>query len=121
MNCTQTENQQQLQINLISPIFEDLVTSAIDQTLSKLGTNVKQVFYSFLENHYTLRRKEIPDRINEFDDALGKTFGTSATIVEIDIVRNLRQIVPSFTYITTSGELNFEDYVKSLKRHIENF
>ena len=56
MNCTEIENQQQLQIDLISPIFDELVTSAIDLTLSKLGTKVKQVFYSFLENRVETSR-----------------------------------------------------------------
>jgi hypothetical protein len=120
MNQTQTECFREIQMNLGSSNFEALVIETIDQTLSKLGIGVKQVFYSFLEHHYKLGKEDIPARIGDFDDALGKIFGPSASIVEIDILKGLQQKVPSFIYTLESTDLSLVSYLVSLKQHLEN-
>ena len=121
MNQIQTESLQEMPLNLGSSDFDAFVLEAIDQTLTKLGISVKQVFYSFLENHYRLDKEDIPSRIVEFDNALGKTFGTSASLIEIDIMKNLREKVPLFNYLLESSDLSLAAYLTSMKQHLENF
>lgn len=117
MNHTQTQTFPEIQINLNASNFDDLVIEAIDQTFSKLGIKVKQTFYSYLENNFTLNREEIPDKIGHFVYALEQIFGTGALLIQIDVVKNLRQRVPSFVYSTESSNLSFEAYLTSLKQH----
>ena len=120
MNQQETESLQKIQINLGSSGFEELVIEAVDQTFTNLGLKVKQVFYYFLENHYKLSKMDIPNRIGDFVEALEKVFGTSALLIEIDVLRSLQQRVPSFTYLQERSELSFESYLASLKHHVEN-
>jgi len=120
VNQQETESLQKIQINLGSSGFEELVIEAVDQTFTNLGLKVKQVFYYFLENHYKLSKMDIPNRIGDFVEALEKVFGTSALLIEIDVLRSLQQRVPSFTYLQERSELSFESYLASLKHHVEN-
>ena len=116
----QTESLPKILVNFKSSDFEELVIEAIDQTLSKLGMGIKQTFYHFLEVHYKLSKEDVPNRIGDFVDALEKIFGTGASLIEINIVKTLRQKIPSFLYIAKSSDLVFEDYLELLRRHFEN-
>jgi hypothetical protein len=108
LNCTQTQD------------FDQIITEAIDQTFSKLGTTVRQTLYSTLENNYNLNRKDIPDRTGEFIKALEAIFGASGLLLEIDIMKNMRQKVPTFKCEANNPDLAFGDYLKSLKRFMKD-
>lgn len=99
--------------------FGQIITEVVDQTFSKLGTKVRQTLYSTLENNYKLNRKDIPDRIGEFVNALEEIFGASALLLEIDLMKNMRQKVPVFKCETNNPHLAFGDYLKSLKTFME--
>ena len=114
----QTESLPKIEVDFKSSCFEALVIEAIDQTFLKLGIEAKQAFYSFLEVHYKLNKEDIPDRIRDFVNALEQIFGTSASLLEIDVMKSIRQKAPSFIYIVKTPALSFEDYVESLKRNV---
>ena len=59
-------------------------------------------------------------RIGDFVYALESIFGASALLLEMDVMKTLRQNVPSFTYVVESSEISFEGYLFSLKQYIEN-
>lgn len=119
MSSVQTKTLPKILVNFKSSDFEELVVEAIDQTLSKLGIEVKQAFYSFLAVHYKLDKEDVPNRIRDFVDAIEKIFGMGAALLEIDIMKSLRQRVPLFIYVAKSPDLSFEDYLESLRRHVE--
>lgn len=120
MSRIQTKTLPRILINFQSSDFEELVVEAIDQTFSKLGTEIKQEFYSFLNVHYKLSKEDIPNRIGDFVDAIEKIFGTGASLLEIDVMKSLRQKVPSFIFTVNNPDFSFEDYLESLRRHVEN-
>jgi hypothetical protein len=109
-----------IEVDFKSSCFEELVIEAIDQTFSKLGIEVKQTFFSFLEVNYKLCKEDIPNRIGDFVDGLEQIFGASAPLLELVVMKTLRQSVPSFIYLVESSNLNFESYLSSLKHHVEN-
>jgi len=120
VNYAETKSLPKILVNFKSSEFEELFIEAIDQTLSNLGLGVKQAFYSFLEVHYTLSKEDVPNRIGDFVDGMEKIFGTSASLLEVEVMKSLRRKVPSFIYLVESPYLLFEDYSESLRRHIEN-
>ena len=119
MNQTQTISRPEIQINLKSPSFQELLIEAMDQTFSKLGEPIKQMLYSFLETDHKLSKEDIPNRIEDFVGALKQIFGTSALLIEIDIMKSMQQKVPSFILKIDNADLNFEDYLNSLKNFTE--
>lgn len=124
MKYIQTSSIPEIRINsseIINPNFEELVIEAIDQALLKLGEETKQSVYSLLEVDYKLARKDIPNRLGDFVNALEQIFGISALLIEIDVLKKIRQKVPSFTFIIENADLNFKDYLKSLKCFMETF
>lgn len=99
--------------------FDQTIIDAVDQTFSKLGVKVKQALYSFLEADYKLSKEDIPGRIGDFVNALEKIFGASALLLEIDVMKTMRQKVPAFTCEAKNPNLEFDDYLKSLKSFME--
>jgi hypothetical protein len=120
MNYIQIENFPKIQLNIGSSNFEETLLDALDLTFSKLGEDVKQRFYFFLDVNFKINKATIPDRIGDFVYALESVFGAGASLLEIDVMKTLRQNVPSFTYVAESPEISFEGYLFSLKRYFEN-
>jgi hypothetical protein len=122
VNQTQTENLPKIQIYYKTSEFDELFLLAIDQTFSKvLGNSAKQVFFSFLENKIKLSKQDLPNRVADFVYGLEQIFGTSASLLELEVMKTLRQSIPSFNYSPLSSDLSFEPYVESLRQHLENF
>jgi hypothetical protein len=119
MNQTQTVSYPQIQINLNSSTFQELLIEATDQTLSKLGAPIKHKLYSCLETNYKLTKEDIPNRIDDFVNALEQIFETSASLIEIDVMKNMQQKIPLFKFKIENADLNFQDYLKSLKSFTE--
>ena len=112
----------EIQINASEPVnqnFEELVIYSIDQAFSVLGERSKQSIYFLLESEYKLSRKNIPNRIGDFANAIEEIFGISALLIEIQVMKTLRQRVPLFMYIIENAELNFEEYLSSLRSFMD--
>ena len=119
MKQIQLEYMQNVLVTLESQGFEELTIAAIDQTLTKLGVKVKQAFYYFLETQYNLDKEDIPARIDDFIEALETLFGASAALVEIEILKNLQNKIPSFTFLLKKPNLSLSAYLASLRLHVE--
>jgi hypothetical protein len=100
--------------------FDQTIIEAVDLTFSKLGVRVKEVFYSSLATEYKLSKEKIPVMIDEFVVALEKIFGSSALLLEIDVMKTVRKKIPEFKLETESSELTFVSYLKSLQSFMEN-
>ena len=99
--------------------FNQTIIEAIDLTFSKLGSKVKDTLYSSLAFDYGLSKEDIPCRTKEFVDALEGIFGKSAMLLEIDLMKNLSQKVPTFKCEISNPKLTFCDYLKSLQNYME--
>lgn len=105
--------------NINETSFDQTIRQAVDLTFSKLGVKVKQTLYSSLEVDYKLSKEDIPNKIGEFVNALEKIFGTSALLLEIDVMKTIRQRIPEFKCAAKNPDLAFVDYLASLKNFME--
>ena len=99
--------------------FEAAVTESIEEVLSTLGENVKQAIYSYLENKYSIRKEQIPSKIEDFSDGIESIFGDAAKLVELKIMEKLQSKVKGFSYKSESKEIFFVEYLAALQRHLD--
>jgi len=96
--------------------FEKLLIEAIDEGLSLLGESAKQAVYFHLEKIFNMNRKEIPQRIEEFTDAIEKIFGAGAKILEIQIMKSLyRKVGCTFKHHPKNNNITFTEYIAAIK------
>ena len=69
--------------------FNRILIEAIDDALSSLSESAKESIYYHLEKTFGIKKYEIPDRIDDFQDALEKIFGIGAKPLEIMFVKYL--------------------------------
>lgn len=97
--------------------YEQLVLQAVDEALSSLGDSPKQAIYFHLEEAFKISKHDIPYKIEEFVDALEKTFGFGAKLLEIQILKHLHEKVGQvFKYSPEKGDLVLTEYVATLRR-----
>ena len=108
--------------------FEQILLDAIDQALSCLGESEKRSVYSSMEQKFNITRQEIPNRINDFADALESNFGLGAQLLEISFMKNLHAKLnvtckwptyewPLSKWIVT--EMTFPKYVHLMQQNFE--
>ena len=69
--------------------FKELLLEAVDTALSSLGNSSKQAIYFYLEKNFTVKKQDIPNKIEEFITAIEEIFGHGAKILEIEIMKHL--------------------------------
>jgi hypothetical protein len=100
--------------------FETAVTEAIDESLSVLGENIKQAIYRQLENKYSIRKEEIPFKIEAFTNTIEFLFGQGAKVIEIGIIEKLHGKIEGFVHKAQKRELFFTDYIADLRSYLES-
>lgn len=96
--------------------FEEVLLEAIDEGLYSLGKEIKQAVYLHLKNEYSLRKRDIPYRIEDFTRALEETFQLGAKLLEIKIIKILYTKVGSgYVPIEKPESLEFSRYVYVLR------
>lgn len=70
--------------------FEKALLEAVDKTFNDLGEPAAKAIYSTLERHFSLKRNEIPERLDDFDASLKALFGEGARFFELQIRKHLR-------------------------------
>lgn len=76
-----------------------------------LGEGCKQAIYYFIAKDSGVKREEIPEKPQEFIDALKKIFGPGAAILEKSLVKEIEADLG----ITLQGE-NFAEAVEEARR-----
>ncbi len=94
--------------------FEKLLLEAVDEGLSSLCSSSKQTIYSLLENTFNIRKRDIPYKIEEFADALGKIFG--AKPIEILIIKRLNEKVEGAVKYPRHEDLVFAEYIATIRQ-----
>jgi len=104
--------------------FDNVLLEAIDTAFSALGQNVKFSIYFNLEAKFGLPKKDIPDRISDFSDALDKIFGQAARSLEILIMKYLNEKVKcNYSWVGPKWlvpDLTFEKYIKLVRISVED-
>ena len=98
--------------------FDQLLLDAIDEGLSALGEAGKASIYIHLEGSFNIRKQEIPNKLDDFSNALQRIFGLGARQLEILIMKNfMKKSEP-----TQNGrpnwfaqDLTFTKYVELMK------
>jgi len=62
--------------------FRKALLEAVDSGLQVLGESVSYVIYHHVERNSSLRREEIPDRLEDFHKGLESRFGAGARVIE---------------------------------------
>ena len=97
--------------------FDRLMLEAVDESLSSLGDSAKQTIYFHLRKIYNIKKKEIPNKLEEFDAAMEETFGLGCKFLEIRIMRHLYEKVGKmFKYKPKRQDLVFPEYINSARR-----
>jgi hypothetical protein len=99
--------------------FKTILTQSIDETLSILGNDIKQVFYSHLKNSFGLKKEDVYLNIETFTTAIETMFGKSSLLLEIKIMSSLHEKVENFNFECSKGEVYFTDYLATLQTFVE--
>jgi hypothetical protein len=100
--------------------FEKYVVEAVDESLSSLGNSSKQAIYFHLEKSFSIKRQEIPNRINDFADALEKIFGLGANFLEILIIERLNEKTGQNIKHQAPKSLTLAEYVKTVENNLSH-
>jgi hypothetical protein len=103
--------------------FAALLLDAIDLAFIALGENVKFSIYLNLETKFGLAKQDIPDRIEDFSNALEQIFGQASKQLEILIMKYLNDKVKcNYTWVGPKWlvpNLTFEKYIKMVQMTVE--
>lgn len=96
--------------------FNEVLLQSIDEALFTLGEKAKTGLYFHLQHTFALPKKDLPDRIGDFANALEKIFGQGAEQIELLIMKSLNKKVEA-TYKWSGPrwlvpDLTFTKYVK---------
>ncbi len=95
--------------------FDNLVIKAIDEALFSLGESVEQAIYFHIQSKFKVERTEIPSKLEEFQGALEKIFGTGARYIEIMIMKNVYAQIGQPIMIENGKELEFLRYMNAAR------
>lgn len=107
------EREKHSEEHTVVPDYRKVVLHAVDVSLDALGNAGKQTVLSLLENRYGLTEKDIPDHPRGFVTLLDELLGSSAQILEREIISNIRLVS------AVPGE-NLKAVVESLKEQFQS-
>ena len=96
--------------------FRELLVEAVEESLSSLGASPKQAILFHLENTFKIKKQEIPDKLDSFDQALKKLFGPGADFLETLIAKKLCEKADSDFKEAPPKETCFTETVATIKR-----
>ena len=99
--------------------FEKFLVEAIDESLSSLGESPKQAILFHLENTFKIKKQEISNNIDGFDDALKKTFGLGANFLETLIINKLCEKAYLVFKELPHEEADFNETLLAVRRLME--
>jgi len=99
--------------------FQTIFLETLDESLSKYGRLTKNAAYRFLEEKYNVRREDITLNIRKFVAALEQMFGPAALLIEIDVMKNMQQKIPSLKLQAENAGFDFAKYLESAKYFIQ--
>jgi hypothetical protein len=111
-NVSSTESDQQQ-----NNCFNKSLLEAVDEGLSLVGKSAKQIIYFYLEKNFNITRDDVPQRVEEFANALEKMFGSGAKIIEIQIMKKLYKKIGNSKYALRQDDIVFTEYIAALRKY----
>lgn len=96
--------------------FDELFLCAVDDALSSLGESAKQSIYFHLEKRFKITRKDIPNRVQDFQNGLERIFGLGARFLEILIMKQLYGKIGEPLEWDENKKLEFIEYTNAAKK-----
>jgi hypothetical protein len=76
-------------------VFKKLLLQTINENLKQIfQETATHLIYQFLENNYSLKREEIPEKLETFMEGLHEFFRSGAHMIEQSILKELHTILP---------------------------
>lgn len=95
--------------------FEKMLLSGIDESVKQIfGENVAKSIYHYLENDYSLKYSDIPQKPEIFAKYLEENFGSGSRVIEAVIINNLYSKL-GLPYQKRTGQ-KFADYIAELEK-----
>ncbi len=95
--------------------FDNILLRAVDDALTSLGDSAKQSIYFHLEDKFNIKKKNIPNRLEDFEAGLERIFGMGARFLEIMIMKNLYSEIEEPLEWQEGREVVFIDYVEAAR------
>jgi adenylyl- and sulfurtransferase ThiI len=96
--------------------FEEILLEAIDEGLSSLGESSKWAIYFHLEKNFKIEKQQIPQKIQDFAEALEEIFGVGANFLEILIMKRLYEKIGVTVEWPESKEFTFSEFLLMARR-----
>jgi len=94
--------------------FKKLLLQTIDDSFKEIfGETATHIIYFYLESNCSLRREDIPDRLEDFMEGLHKFFSKASVTVEHAVLTKLYSSL-GLKFERREGQ-GFVDYVDELK------
>ena len=94
--------------------FKKLLLQTIDENLKQIfQETATHIIYQFLENNYSLKREEIPEKLETFMEGLHEFFRSGAYMIEQSILKELH-VNFGLKYKSREG-YRFTDYIDDLE------
>jgi hypothetical protein len=104
--------------------FGKILLDSIDEAFLTLGESARSMIYLQLESKFAIPKGDIPDRTEDFSDALEQVFGVAARQLEILIMKCLNEKVDcTYKWVGPKWlvpDLTFTKYVKLLELSYED-
>ncbi len=99
--------------------FKAAVIEAVEEIFASFRNLDKQTIYFHLENAFKLKKEDIPNKIEDFADAIERMFGVGAKLIEIRIIQALHKRIHDFMFIPKKGDVMFKEYTVSLRAFLQ--
>jgi hypothetical protein len=93
--------------------FDDALLKAVDFAFNSLGRSCKQALYFHLKKTFHVGRREIPEKVEEFDNALKLIFKDGAIFLERLILDELCEGLE--VKFEEKNVLNFDEAVSEIR------
>ena len=94
--------------------FDKILLDMVDQGIREVfGETGVQFIYNYLERSASLRRDDIPEKLEIFVEGLGEMLGSGAMVVEKFVLKNLYSCL-GVNYQEKEG-YRFSDYVREIE------
>jgi len=78
-----------LKLPILRVSFDEILLEAMDEGLMELGESSRAIVYFYVERNLSLKKVEIPKRLEDFSAAIRKVFGMGGLVMEELILKKL--------------------------------
>lgn len=89
--------------------YEELLNEAVEKTFHRVfGPTATSVIYTHLESNYAIKKNEVADKLESFNQAMQEYLNSGATVVEKEILESFYSGLGLFQRVELEGSKNNE-------------